>query len=101
MSTYKSYFEITPDDFPPGEPGYKQKRGYFYRPNNAGYTSEISEAGLYSREEIIQCCFDNNGKNGLWDVLGIPIRQALRDYTAEQIKEKIARLEDLLKYVSK
>lgn len=28
-----------------------QKRGYFYRPNAAGYTSRIEEAGLYTLQE--------------------------------------------------
>jgi hypothetical protein len=28
-----------------------RKRGYFYRPNRAGYTSNINEAGRYTQAE--------------------------------------------------
>lgn len=27
------------------------KRGYFYRPERAGYTANVGEAGLYTRKE--------------------------------------------------
>lgn len=28
-----------------------RKRGYFYRPNRAGYTDDINQAGLYSEQD--------------------------------------------------
>lgn len=32
------------------------KRGYYYRPNNAGYTASKAEAGIYSRDEAELSC---------------------------------------------
>lgn len=30
------------------------KRGYYYRPDNAGYTPNVFEAGLYTKQEMEQ-----------------------------------------------
>lgn len=93
----KNYYKLTPEDFPPGEPALKHKRGLWYRSNNRGYTDRIAEAGLYSREDIIQDCFEGS-KNGHCDVLGVPLRMALDGYTTANLKEKIANIERMMPY---
>lgn len=48
-------------DAMPG-PWVKRKRGYFYRPNNAGYTSNIIEAGHYPKDEAKAYCVGREGE---------------------------------------
>lgn len=74
-----SWFKLKPSDFPLGEPVLKMKVGYWYRPNNCGYTDRIYDAGFYERDEAIKYCFNSDGKNGKCDVLAVPIREALRN----------------------
>lgn len=103
MKTLNAW-ELKPNeiDFPLGEPVLKQKRGLFYRPNNNGYTNELIEAGLYEREEAINYCFDQNGKNGYCDVLAIPIRVAIErnNYCRDRIAKQRAQLDIIEKYVT-
>jgi hypothetical protein len=40
-------------DAMPG-PWVKRKRGMFYRPNNRGYTTNVSEAGLFTKEDALK-----------------------------------------------
>lgn len=92
-----NYWELKESDFPDGEPALKQKRGLWYRPHNGGYTSDVAEAGLYTREEVIQDCFHNN-RNGYCDVLAIPIRMVMSDYTIEELDTRIRQLAELKQY---
>lgn len=101
----KPYKQLTPDDFPPGEPVLKWKNGSWYRPNNCGYTDRITEAGLYTREEAIKYCFETrDGKlyqNGSCNVYAVPIRMAVASsgYTTHDIQNKISQLKALMPYV--
>lgn len=81
--------DLTPDDFPPGEPVLKLKRGMWYRPNrreymwyrpnNRGYTSSLIHAGLYDRAEALGDCFTSEGQNGNYDVFAIPLRMEVHN----------------------
>lgn len=96
-------WELKPDeiDFPLGEPVVKIKRGLFYRPNNSGYTDRLIEAGLYDREGALKYCFDENGKNGRYDVVAVPIRLAMKqaNYCRDRIAKQRVQLDELEKYV--
>jgi hypothetical protein len=48
-------------DAMPG-PWVKRKRGYFYRPDNCGYTSDILQAGHYPKEEAKAYCAESGGE---------------------------------------
>jgi hypothetical protein len=93
--------DLKPSDFPDGVPAFKWKRGLFYRPNNCGYTDRLIDAGLYTKEDVIQDCF-NGDKNGHCDVYGMTMEMALRQGNYD--KDKIQRYRDQLdifeKYVS-
>jgi hypothetical protein len=98
---HKNYWQMTPDDFPEGEPALKQKGGLWYRPNNNGYTDRVTEAGLYTREEVIKDCFhEEEGKvtNGYCNVLGVPVRYDLSGYTTTNLISKIENIKKLMPY---
>lgn len=96
----KNWYELKPEDFPPGEPVLKMKRGLWYRDNNSGYSEDFSTAGLYDREEALQYCFDDNGKNGYCDVIAVPIRLAIqRDgFTQESFRRRIKNLQAIMQF---
>jgi hypothetical protein len=48
-------------DAMPG-PWVKRKRGYFYRPNNQGYTNNIVEAGHYPKDEAKAYAAESGGE---------------------------------------
>lgn len=59
------------------------KRGYYYRPNSQGYTTNVDEAGLYSFEEAWDITHPN-GPDGPRDGMDfvqyepIPMRMPIR-----------------------
>ena len=100
-----SWWKLKPEDFPEGEPVLKMKRSAWYRDNNRGYCYDfnLTEAGLYDRDEAIRYCFYEEAgefRNGHCDVIAVPIRQALENYywTKEAIDRKIERLKELRKW---
>ena len=97
-----NYWELKPneEDFPPGEPVLKVKRGLWYRPDNCGYTDRVIEAGLYQREEALRYCFDGE-QNGKWDVCAVPIRMAIRQsyYSRQMVNEQRERLNIIEQYL--
>jgi hypothetical protein len=98
MTKDKNWWELTPEDFPPGEPVLKQKRGLWYRDDNSGYTDRVTEAGLYEREAAIRYCFKADGKNGHCDVIAVPVRLALGGYTVKELEAKREKIEKLIPF---
>lgn len=95
----KSIFELKKDDFQKGKIALKKKRGLYYRDNNSGYTEHILDAGFYDAEEVYKYCFDENGKNGKWDVFGIPLEMALEQTYVDY--KKIRAYEFKLDWIKK
>ena len=94
-----NYWELKPKDFPPGEPVLKMKRGSWYKKDNCGYCYDYdyARAGFYERDEAIRYCFDGD-KNGVCDVLAVPIRLAMQGYTKQEIQEMIDNLKVFQQY---
>ena len=100
----KNYWDLKPEDFPMGEPVLKMKNGYWYRPDNNGYTDDIMKAGLYEREKALANCFHGKDRreNGNCEVLAVPIRLAIKEHcmSRKRIQEYRERLDELEKYVT-
>ena len=93
--------DIFVTDLPEGVPCLKWKNGAYYRPDNVGYTTNLLQAGLYSRKDVIEDCFYNGkGKNGKFEVYAMPLGMAFRqDYLSlKRIDEYIERLNIFKKY---
>ena len=96
----KNFYQLKPEDFPIGEPVVKEKNGSWYRANNSGYTGDLSNIGLYDRDNAIKYCFDDKVKNGCYGVIAVPIRLAIKNcgYKSIDIKRKIETLQAILPY---
>lgn len=101
------YYKLTPADFPPGEPALLMKRGMWWRPDGAGYTGTLLEAGLYPREYAITHAFgrgDENGRGFPDTTIAVPIRIALLDhggFTREELEAELDRMKCQIAELSK
>jgi len=66
-------------DFPEGEPVliWRVPRGAYWCENRSGYSDSVLNAGLYTREEAFEICFDSTGLNGAHENFAVPLREAL------------------------
>lgn len=67
----------------------KRKGDYYYRPNNSGYTSDIEEAGLYSKEEAFK---EQESTHG--EVLALPAMEIIEkefDATLKRLGNLISK----------
>lgn len=93
-------FELKRSDLREGELYLKIKHGLYYRPNNSGYTSVILFAGWYTKDEVSEC-FDENGKNGNYNIFCQKLEDEASYYTEERIEELKEKLEILKEVRSK